>query len=135
MNMNDPVDVLARTIDGENEAGGEQGMTSIANVVCTRASHGGWWGSSILEVCLAPEQFDCWLPGPDRDRIVALTPDNPNFVLALRIAGNAVMNRLADITYGADSYYAPASVKQPPEWAEKAIFTCEIAGQRFYRTV
>jgi spore germination cell wall hydrolase CwlJ-like protein len=133
MMSHDPVSVLALTIDGEAEGAGREGMAAVASVVLNRARLGGWWGNDIVSVCLCPYQFSCWLPGPDRDRIEALSGNDPHFQVALGVAYDAVTGRLTDATGGADSYYAD-SMAEPPEWAANLTPTATIGGQRFFRT-
>lgn len=128
-----PTDTLARTLDGEAEGCGVSGMTAVACVVLNRVRHSGWWGSTIASVCLAPYQFSCWLPGPDRTRIEALPVSDPWYGIAQSIAARAVAGTLADITNSADSYYAK-SMHTPPAWAAKAALVYEDGWHRFYRT-
>ena len=129
----DPIRTLALTLDGEAEGCGVAGMTAVACVVLNRVRHAGWWGSTIASVCLAPYQFSCWLPGPDRTRIEALPDSNAWFAIARSIAAKAVGGQLVDITNSADSYYA-RSMHTPPAWAAKAVLTYEDQWHRFYRT-
>lgn len=127
MNLSDPQDVLARTIAGENDANGWIGMQAVANVVVNRANNPRWWGHDILSVCLAKEQFDCWLPGPDRDRIEALSVAELGD--AWTVAGLAVAEKLPDVTENSDSYYShPAQ----PNWPQDK-FVKELAGLFLYR--
>lgn len=135
--------VLARTAWGENRSGGLCGMQSVINAVMNRATHPGWWGSSALTVCLMRNQFDCWGVGdPNRARLLAVTPADPQFATALTLARQALSaGGLADLTEGADSYYA-ASMPSAPYWVAghpllgvpPARFTKEIAGQKFFIT-
>lgn len=130
--MTDPIDILARTICGENRGGGAKGMTSVACVILNRAANPRWWGNDITSVCLAREQFSCWNEGdPNRAFIQNLTSQDQSFLVALGIADDAVNGRLADITNGADSYYAAGS--PVPSWAAGQTPTAEIAGQLFFR--
>lgn len=128
----DPIDVLARTIWGEDRGGGDIGMHAVANVICNRANHPRWWGTDIVAVCMEPSQFSCWNHGdPNRDKVLGVTDADPQFRAAIEIARRAVEEDLLDVTEGADSYYAIGS--PTPSWVSTATFTVEIAGQRFYR--
>jgi N-acetylmuramoyl-L-alanine amidase len=134
-NLHNSVDVLARTAWGENRSGGTEGMQSVMNAILNRVAHPGWWGDSIISVCLKPWQFSSWnAHDPNRAKLLSVMVDDPQFAEATTLAGRAVMEHLPDLTNGADSYYA-TSMETPPAWADKAVFTVEIAGQRFYRTV
>lgn len=134
-NLNSSVDVLARTGWAENRSGGIEGMQSVINAILNRAAHPCWWGRDVISVCLKPWQFSSWNENdPNRAKLLAITADDPQFSEALKIAARAVLGTLPDLTDGSDSYYA-ASMETEPEWAAKSIFTVELAGQRFYRTV
>lgn len=136
-----PVEVLARTLWGEARSGGYIGMQSVANSVMNRVRHKGWWGDTPLMVCLKPWQYSTWNPHTvgtpaDANYLATIAADGSTdgFVDALTIAALAIGNALPDVTAGSDSYYA-ASIPVEPDWAKKSIFTFEIMGQRFYRTV
>lgn len=142
VDLMDPQQVLARTIWGEDRSGTVPGMSAVANVIMNRVAHGGWWGNTVITVCLRPWQFSSWNPliqgqpmNANYEAMMEAGLQTPGFQDALAIAGLAISGKLQDATDGADSYYEPASVISPPAWAEKAIFTVEIAGQRYYRTV
>lgn len=136
-NLADPVDIIARTIWGEARGDGYSGMTAVANVIATRAANPRWWGSGFVSVCTKPEQFDCWnkdeTPGSDYQQMIAVTTADGDFVMARNIATEAVAGTLHDLTGGADSYYAPASVKAPPAWATPDKFKVQVGKQLFYR--
>ena len=126
------VDVFARTLCGEDEGGLELGMAAVANVIINRVRHPRWWGHDVLSVCQAPWQFSCWNPGPDRDRIVALTDSNAYYRLAVDVATRAIQGHLPDLTNGADSYYAKYMI-EPPSGVRRAVVTFENRSHRFYR--
>ncbi len=131
----DPATVLACTAWMEARSGGKDGMQSVLNVVMNRAKHGGWWGDTPVAVCLKLYQFSSWNEGSTQIPLVraALTNGDASYAVALRLADLALKSILPDLTYGADSYYDTCI--SPPTWTLKAIFTVEIAGQRFFRTV
>jgi len=139
--LNDPQQVVARTVWGENRGGGYIGMQSVANVIMNRAKRGGWWGATPMAVCLHPWQFSTWNPmivhqTPDSNYLatVSVTDENILFEYALQIAQLAIAGALPDLTEGADSYYA-LSLDAAPAWAKNAVHTMDIAGQSFYKTV
>lgn len=133
-----PVDVLARTLWGE--AGGEsvRGKEAVAAVVVNRVHHARagravWWGRTIPEVCLKPDQFSCWSGRfPDRGGVMAVMPDDPCLEVCLRIARRAVAGVLGDPTGGATHYHA-RSVH--PRWAWSRIPSAEVGGHVFYTIV
>jgi spore germination cell wall hydrolase CwlJ-like protein len=130
----DTARVVALTAVGEASNQGYNGMQGVINTVVNRARHPGWWGDTLRDVCLAKEQYDCWMAGPDRERMLAIPADDAVYQQALTLAKLAVSDVLPDITGGADSYYAvtiPA-----PAWAsaEGTTFTVQIHQHRFYIT-
>lgn len=127
------IDTLARTAWAEARGDGQDGMTAVMNVICTRANNPRWWGNNIANVCLKPWQFSCWNANdPNRAKLMAVTDSDPQFALALNLAELAVECVLPDITKGADSYYA-MSMLEPPAWATPDKFTAQVGSQRFYR--
>jgi spore germination cell wall hydrolase CwlJ-like protein len=129
--MTSPVDVLARTLFGEDDTD-EATLEAVASVIMNRADHPRWWGDDVISVCTKPYQFSCWLPGPDRIRLLNATPANPVFALATAVAQRAIAGTLADSTRGSDSYYAVTMVV-PPAWATPERFRVQISRQRYYR--
>ena len=117
------IDVMARTIFGEARGETQQGMEAIAHVILNRVHHARqrgnqfWWGHDIITVCQKPYQFSCWNPGdPNRAKLMAVTPENPQFAKCLRIARRAVLGSLGDdITNGADHYH---TIHVAPFWSK-----------------
>ncbi len=130
----DPVLVAALTAIGEASDQGLNGMQAVINSGQNRALDGGWWGDDLRGVFLDHEQYDCWMAGPDRDRILAMSRAEPVFQQALGLARLAVAGTLRDITNGADSYYAETI--PAPNWvsAPETVFTVQIGAHRYYRT-
>lgn len=121
------LEIFAKTLDGE--AGNQEylGQQAVANVIMNRVALT-WQGETgVRGVCLHREQFSCWLPSPDRDRImVNLEPQ------CLEIAQLALSGKLADITDGADSYEVR---NYGASWAKNLIPVASIGAHDFYRTV
>lgn len=108
--------IFALTLLGEFESGGEMGMDDVASVVLNRVKANQWWGKDIRSVCLWPYQFSCWLPGPDRDRIMAANFNNNSmYQLAIRIALNSSQGGLSDTTNGSTHYFV-STIPEPPKW-------------------
>lgn len=132
-NLADPADVLARTIWGEARSEDRAGMAAVAAVAQNRAAHPRWWGHDVLSVCLAPWQFSCWNEGdPNRDKLLAVTGADPQFLMAVEIADEVMQGKLHDPTNGADSYYAD-TMEEPPSWAAGKEPCAVIGHHRFYR--
>jgi hypothetical protein len=130
--LTDPIDVLARTIWGEARGEAPGGMEAVAAVIVNRANHPRWWGRDLLSVCLKPWQFSCWNEDdPNRSKMLAVTPDDPDFLRALGIADRAALGRLSDPTHGADSY---ADLRYShPSWAQNATPVAKIGNHTFFK--
>ena len=126
---------VALTIFGEARGSGIRGTIAVANVIANRAASPGWWGNDPESVCLARDQFSCWLPGPDRDAMLAADWMTAGYAESFAIAA-AMLNmpgfpELPRLVDDATSYYA-TTMRDPPRWAAGMVFVREIGGQRFY---
>jgi cell wall hydrolase len=131
MNLADPIDVLARTIFGEARGDGAAGMEAVASVVLNRVKIGGWWGGDVIGVCLAKDQLDCWMPGPDLPAVQEADESDPVFQTALDIAGEAVAGTLADTVNGATSYKV-TTLPWPHDWGPEVPPVAVVGHQSFY---
>lgn len=128
-------DILARTIWGEARGDGSRGMQAVANVVMNRVRKGGWWGATVKAVCLKPYQFSCWNAGdPNQEKLLAVTTDDPSFVTALEIAGQAIAGTLPDITNGATHYHT-VDIATPKEWGPDPVYTASVGRQVFFNGI
>lgn len=124
-------DVLARTAWGEARGEGWDGMAAVAAVVMNRVAIGGWWGSTVTQVCLHPFQFSAWNANdPNRPALLAVTDRDPAFADALQIAQLALTGLLIDRTGGATHYHA---MSVDPSWTRGATYLADIGGHRFWR--
>ncbi|HET9189792.1 MAG TPA: cell wall hydrolase [Rudaea sp.] len=126
------VEIVARTLWGEARGQGNTGMQAVCNVIQNRAKNPGWWGNDLRSVCLANEQFDCWnLKDPQAARMRGPINDGA-FVIATAIANKAVAETLADLTRGADHYFAETI--PTPSWAygRSPTFVCGTPGDRHF---
>lgn len=132
------VDILARTLYGEARGEPVRGKEAVAAVIMNRVRRarergGYWWGSTVPEVCLKRWQFSCWNENdPNREKILAVTPDNRNFAACLRIAKRAVAGVLADPTDGATHYHTEGCA---PLWAVGRQPSAVIGRHSFYSEV
>jgi hypothetical protein len=134
VNLNDPIDVLARTLYGEARGEGFQGMQAVANTVVNRVnSEIRWWGDSIISCCLAPWQYSCWNKNdPNLSFIQQIDASNRLFQGCIELATKAVAGSLPDLTYGADSYY-DKRMPTPPAWADGLTPCASIGHHNFYK--
>lgn len=122
--------IAVRTLWGECRGEPEDGQRAVAHVLWNRL-HDGRWGKSLATVCLARLQFSCWnASDPQRDRMAALSDDDPVLAKMRRIVTDA-SSAVDDPTGGALYYYSD-SMKTPPDWAAKMRFLCQIGHHRFY---
>ena len=123
------LDIVARTIDGEAGNQGYEGQQAVACVIMNRVALK-WKGDETERaVRLRPAQFSCWLPGPDRDRIMSPSYVAPNTCVLL--AGMALSGTIMDITEGADSYIVTGT---PCYWAKGLTPVIVIGKHSFYIT-
>ena len=131
-----PVEVLALTIYGESRGEPIQGQVAVGNVIKNRT--GG--GRSIVQVCLAPDQFSCWDKSDPNYKILIdyagrLVNDellqDRYFDQCYFVAEGIIDGKLLDNTQGAKNYVTTDLQKsgKGPVWADK--FTLVIGSQVF----
>lgn len=139
----DDLNIIARTAWGENRSLGRAGMQGTINSGQNRMASGvRWWeqwspspADTLRSVFLFHAQYSCWDDGDlNRSKLMAVTPADPQFAVALELAAMALAGTLPDVTNGADSYVA-GSLKKLPRWANGLEPVAVIGGTKFYRTV
>jgi spore germination cell wall hydrolase CwlJ-like protein len=131
------VDVLARTVYGEARGEPWLGKLAVAYVVLRRATLASlgrerplFGDGTIAGACLARVQFSCWNDGdPNREKLEAVTLDDPVFRDCALAALSAITNHEQDPTDRATHYHADGV---EPSWAEGKHFL-SIGRHRFYR--
>ena len=120
--------MLALTAWRENRGGGIPGMQSVINVVCNRAAHR---RTDAYTECVRPMQFSSLTAKGDPELTLWPADNDPQWLEAISLAGQAAAGTLEDITEGAMSYYAQSI--PPPYWAASMTQTCIISGQVFFK--
>ena len=139
IDLNSDLEVLAATISGEAESEPLSGKQAVALSVLNRVKaakiHPHFGDGTVRGACLAPSQYSCWLPGPDRDRIVALDLSKPYPALkdCIIVAKSALAGALNDFTEGATYYFAQSI--PAPSWVVGAMFCGLFGTQLFWRNV
>ncbi len=131
-------EAVARTVWGEMRSLGERGMHAVANVVMNRVAKQSWYGKTPSEVCFKNShnvyQFDCNDPvDPNYEKCLNVTEDDPQFVIASRIAADACAGVLPDITDGALNYYS--TTVPLPSWAVGKTPCLIIGNTNFYNNI
>ena len=122
------LDVVTRTLDGEAGDQGVKGQQGVGNTLMRRAALQWQRETTVRGVCLHHEQYSCWLPGRDFERITA-----PDYVApqgCVLVAKMVLDGSLGDITQGATHYFDDSI--EPPVWADPARFTVKIGRLNFY---
>lgn len=139
MTVNEETGVLARTLIGEIEQDPKAGddlrkaQIAVANVIMNRVHRPGWWGRSVIQVCLWPLQFSCWNDAYRR-RIIEVDLADDRYTWFLLVAEKAINNTLDIVVPGATHYYADYITA--PSWADSdgpLEFLAKIGSHLFYR--
>ncbi len=113
-------DYLIRTIAFEAGEEPDEGKAAVAHVVLNR-ERSGRWGSTIKEVVTRPWQFEPWMTR--RKEIGRLSPLDPLYRDAARIADAVLSGEIPDPTAGATHFLNPTIVRKRrggslPSWAQ-----------------
>lgn len=99
------LDVLARTIDGEAGNQPLEAKVAVAWAVRNRMAWGhAWWGAKLADVCQKPLQFQAWMAGNNRNRILALDTDGKEYQIAYTVARAVMAGDIPDPTGGSTTY-------------------------------
>ena len=132
-NYDDAADVLARTLYGEARGETRQGREAVACVIINRARRGGWWGSTIEDVCRKKWQFSCWnAHDPNRRKIEVVDTNDACFAECLEIARRAIDGRLPDRTAGACHYHTSGV---QPDWSMGKTPSAVIGAHHFFNDI
>jgi spore germination cell wall hydrolase CwlJ-like protein len=112
-------DYLIRTIAFEASDEPDEGKAAVAHVILNRKRIGGW-GDNIKDVVTRPWQFEPWMTR--RTEMEKLSPDDPRYQDAARVADAVLTGQTPDPTAGATHFLNPTVVRQRrggslPSWA------------------
>ena len=113
-------DYLIRTIVFEALGETEIGKAAVAYVILNRKMNGSW-GDRIRDVVTYPRQFEPWMTC--KDEIEKLSPNDPRYLDAAKIADGVLAGLIPDPTAGATHFLNPVVVRQRrggslPSWAD-----------------
>lgn len=101
------LDLLTRTMLGEAAGEGPTGLAAVAHVVVNRAIDGGFGGSGIESVVMAPKQFSAWNAGAGGNTPSKWDPNSSAYQNARQVALTVLQGHNVDPTGGATHYYSP----------------------------
>ena len=112
-------DYLIRTIAFEASEEPDEGKAAVAYVILNR-KRSGRWGDNIKDVVTRPWQFEPWMTR--RMDMEKLSPHDPRYQDAARIADAVLAGQMPDPTAGATHFLNPTVVRQRrggslPSWA------------------
>jgi len=111
-------DYLIRTVAFEAPGEPDIGKAAVAHVILNRKKNHRW-GDTVKDVVMKPWQFEPWMTR--RKEIKNLSPDDPRYQKAGRIADAVLAGDLPDPTAGATHFLNPTVVRKRrgslPSWA------------------
>jgi Cell Wall Hydrolase len=112
-------DYLIRTIAFEAPDESDEGKAAVAHVILNRKRNGRW-GDNIKDVVTHPWQFEPWMTR--RKEMEKLSPNDPRYQNAARIADAVLTGQMPDPTAGATHFLNPTVVRKRrggslPSWA------------------
>ena len=113
-------DYIIRTIVFEASGEEEVGKAAVAHVILNRLRTGRW-GDTVKDVVTHPWQFEPWMT--KKRQIQSLSPTDPRYRDAARIADGVLSGASLDPTAGATHFLNPAIVRERrggtlPGWAQ-----------------
>ena len=128
------IDAMARTMWGEARGEGVEGMRAVGHVINNRASIGGWWGNTILEVVFKPWQFSAWNKNdPNLELMNQVDETDPVFAVAKQLATNIVDGVDQEDPTGGATHYHTTAVS--PTWSNTGTVTHQHGNHIFYTGV
>jgi len=112
-------DYLIRTVAFEAPHETNKGQAAVAYVILNRKKSSRW-GDNIKDVVTQPGQFEPWMTR--RKEVEELSPNDPRYQSAARIADAVLAGDIPDPTAGATHFLNPIVVRQRrggslPSWA------------------
>lgn len=117
------------------EARGESNdaKCAVAWVIKNRATRGGWFGKSIVEVILKPAQFSSFNIGDANATKFPIPATDTAYVDCLMAAKGCIEGSSADPTGGSTYYFDDSIAANPPSWAKAFIPTVKIGRLNFFK--
>jgi N-acetylmuramoyl-L-alanine amidase len=124
--------ILAQTMRAEAAPGDAAQLQGVASVILNRHADIRF----VLEftigmICKQKSQFSCWTNSATLALIARSNMSDPNFVLAVQLAQQAMAGQLPDNTGGAE-FYHDTSIATPASWAS-LVQTVQIGSLIFFK--
>ena len=127
------LDILARTIFGEGRGELYGGKVAIGCVIMNRVKARSYFGDTVVEVCLKPNQFSCWNANdPNREKVEAASIDKDVFLECLDVAKRTLAGEFEDLTFGSRHYH---TLQAAPYWSKGKTPIIQIGNHRFFNNV
>ena len=132
------IDIMTKTLWMEARGEPDIGIQAVACVIYNRFKSKKWYSkilgvASLANVCLKEWQFSCWNKGDQCDtKLPKANKESRSWKICEAFAIMTANGWLPDIIDGADHYYAK-TMKNPPAWAKKMKFKCQIGHHKFYK--
>ena len=133
--------LLTGLLFGEARNQPDVAKIGVAFVVENRVRLGGWYGKNHREVILKKNQFSCFnKKNPNRKKILnPLKYEKLDIWLnCWKIAQGVLEGRFLDPTYRKDlrkravNYFDKSLKDNPPSWARRLVFLCQLGDFYFY---
>ncbi len=123
------VEIMARTIYGEARGESPLGKKAVGHVLINRARRGGWFGKTVSQCALYPQQFSCWNQNdPNRVKMQGVDLGDPLYRECMLAALEAMGDPDNDPTHGSHHYHTH---NVSPKWSKGHSYL-SIGGHRFY---
>ena len=139
----EPDQVMGLTIYAEARGEIRTGRIGVGTVILERVDHRTWDGQTVMEVCLWPYQFSCYLPkDPNRAQLVRLAGD-----FGLFYQQSQPLRECADIARGLIDgtiprdpdlaavhccQYLTTAAKKGADWWKSMQFVKKIGAHEFF---
>jgi hypothetical protein len=138
-----PPQIMGLTIYAEARGEITVGKIGVGTVILERVDHRAWDGNTIMEVCLWPYQFSCYLPGDPNRRKLYVISINWDDAMTLDPALNdcyGIASGLIDGTIPRDPelalanccQYLTTAAKTGADWWVKMRFLKKMGAHEFY---
>ncbi|MAG50091.1 hypothetical protein CL621_00430 [archaeon] len=131
--IHEDIELLARALYGEARNKSKELKIAIAQSIINRTNKNKWWGNTLREVILKPEQYSSFNQrDPNYNKVWnPLRYEKPEvWYECLKIAKEVLENKFEDLTEGATHYHTD---KVRPLWSRRKNSLTKIDNTLFYK--